>query len=82
MELSGEVHATGRLTPGEVRGLVGPMWAIWSRKENPLAPAGNEMNRISIPQTSSPYPILCIDPEILVPYPRIITNIGNIFSLR
>jgi len=78
MEFNSEVHASGRLNPEEVRGLVEPVWTIWSRKEIPLAPFGNEMNRTSIPQTCSPYSSQCIDPAILAPCTRIITTVGNI----
>lgn len=79
MELNGEVHALGRLTPEEIRGPVRPVWTTWSRKEKPLAPLRNETNRTFIPQTSSPYCSHCIDPAILAPYTRIITTVGNIF---
>jgi hypothetical protein len=62
----------GRLTPGEVRALVGYVWTIRSKKQKPLFPVGNKTNRTSIPQTSCPYP------AIPAPHPRIITTVGNV----
>jgi hypothetical protein len=78
MDLMARSTLPGRLTPGEVRELVGYVWTIRSKKQKTLVPAGNKTNRTSIPQTSCPYPSHCIDPIIPAPHPRIITTVGNV----
>jgi hypothetical protein len=68
----------GRLTLGEVRGLVGSVWTIRSRKEKPLVPARNETNRTSNSQNSHLYSSHSIDPAIPARHPRTITTVRNV----